>query len=108
MPKIIITQKIPEPAKEGNWYQLADVKIEYDPVELVDVLSIMDELEEKYSDPDDRWWALRSKMAGQKYAQKSVKRRVEKSLLWIIIVFSFLAGYLIGAEHVIYRVFGKF
>ncbi len=71
MPKIIITQKNPEPAKEGNWYQ-GDVKIEYDPVELIDVLSIMDELEEKYNDPDNRWWELRARMAGQKYAQQSV------------------------------------
>ena len=73
MPKIIITQKLPKPAKEGNWYQLGDVKIEYDPVELVDVLSIMDKLEAKYQDPDDRWWKLRAEMAGQKYAQQSVQ-----------------------------------
>lgn len=74
MPKITITQKLPEPAKEGNWHQLGDVKIEYEPVELVDVLSIMDKLEAEYQDPDDRWWKLRAEMAGQKYAQQSVQR----------------------------------
>ena len=59
--------------KSGVWYNLGDVTIEYEPITATEVLSVMDELEEAYDNPDDRWWKLRARMASQKYALENIK-----------------------------------